>query len=29
MERWAEVHPHYVESFGPAAASIGPPEGFE
>jgi len=26
MERWAEVQPHYVERFGPAAASIGPPE---
>ena len=25
MEAWAEVHSHYVESFGPAAATIGPP----
>ena len=24
-DRWAEVHPHYVESFGPEAATIGPP----
>ena len=24
---WAKVHPHYVESFGPEAATIGPPEG--
>jgi len=29
MERWAEVQPHYVKSFGPAAASIGPPEGLQ
>jgi uncharacterized protein YndB with AHSA1/START domain len=29
MNRWKEVHPHYVESFGPEAATIGPPEGFE
>jgi uncharacterized protein YndB with AHSA1/START domain len=27
MNTWAEVHPHYVESFGPQAATIGPPEG--
>jgi uncharacterized protein YndB with AHSA1/START domain len=27
MSAWGEVHPHYVESFGPAAATIGPPEG--
>lgn len=27
MNTWAEVHPHYVESFGPEAATIGPPEG--
>jgi hypothetical protein len=27
MSRWNEVHPHYVESFGPEAATIGPPEG--
>lgn len=26
-ERWREVHPSYVERLGPAAASIGPPEG--
>lgn len=25
-QRWAEVHPGYVESFGPAAAAIGPPQ---
>ena len=24
-ERWAEVHPGYVEAFGPEAATIGPP----
>ena len=24
--RWAEVHPQYVERFGPEAATIGPPE---
>ncbi|HEV8296451.1 MAG TPA: SRPBCC family protein [Acidimicrobiales bacterium] len=24
-ERWAEVHPGYVEEFGPEAATIGPP----
>jgi uncharacterized protein YndB with AHSA1/START domain len=24
--RWAAVHPEYVGSFGPAAATIGPPE---
>jgi uncharacterized protein YndB with AHSA1/START domain len=29
MAAWSEVHPHYVESFGPEAATIGPPEGFE
>jgi uncharacterized protein YndB with AHSA1/START domain len=27
MSAWGEVHPHYVETFGPAAATIGPPEG--
>ena len=27
MERWDEVHPGYVERFGPDAATIGPPEG--
>ena len=26
MSTWDAVHPHYVESFGPAAATIGPPE---
>jgi uncharacterized protein YndB with AHSA1/START domain len=26
-ERWREVHPGYVEAFGPEAAAIGPPEG--
>jgi uncharacterized protein YndB with AHSA1/START domain len=29
MDRWREVHVHYVEDFGPEAATIGPPEGFE
>lgn len=29
MGRWKEHHAHYVESFGAAAATIGPPEGFE
>ena len=24
---WKEVHPKYVDAFGPAAATIGPPEG--
>jgi uncharacterized protein YndB with AHSA1/START domain len=27
LDRWASVHPHYVEDFGPEAATIGPPEG--
>src|SRR5581483_1054470 len=27
MNAWAEVHPRYVEDFGPEAATIGPPEG--
>jgi uncharacterized protein YndB with AHSA1/START domain len=27
MDTWSEVHPHYVETFGPEAATIGPPEG--
>ena len=27
MDTWAEVHPHYVESFGTEAATIGPPDG--
>jgi uncharacterized protein YndB with AHSA1/START domain len=26
-DRWREVHPYYVEDFGPEAAMIGPPEG--
>ncbi len=25
-ERWQEVHPRYVERFGPEAATMGPPE---
>jgi uncharacterized protein YndB with AHSA1/START domain len=25
-ERWEEVHPRYVERFGPEASSIGPPD---
>jgi uncharacterized protein YndB with AHSA1/START domain len=25
--RWSEVHPSYVEAFGPEASSIGPPQG--
>jgi uncharacterized protein YndB with AHSA1/START domain len=29
MGAWQDVHEHYVESFGPEAATIGPPEGFE
>jgi hypothetical protein len=24
-DRWAQVHPGYVEAFGPQAATIGPP----
>ena len=27
-DRWSEVHPHYVESFGPEASALGPPEGY-
>lgn len=27
MDVWADVHPHYVDEFGPEAATIGPPEG--
>lgn len=27
--RWAEVHPRYVEHFGPEAATVGPPAGWE
>ncbi len=26
---WKDVHPHYEEAFGPEAATIGPPEGFD
>jgi uncharacterized protein YndB with AHSA1/START domain len=26
VERWTEVHPGYVDEFGPEAATIGPPE---
>lgn len=29
MDRWSEVHRHYLERFGPAASTIGPPEGFD
>jgi uncharacterized protein YndB with AHSA1/START domain len=29
MKAWHDVHSHYVESFGPAAATIGPPEGLD
>ena len=29
MPDWKDVHPHYVETFGPEAAAIGPPEGIE
>jgi uncharacterized protein YndB with AHSA1/START domain len=29
MSQWKDVHPRYVESFGPEAAAIGPPEGLE
>ena len=25
VSTWGEVHPHYVETFGPPAATIGPP----
>lgn len=28
MSQWKDVHPRYLESFGPEAATIGPPEGF-
>jgi uncharacterized protein YndB with AHSA1/START domain len=27
MSVWSEVHPRYVDRFGPEAATIGPPEG--
>ena len=26
QERWAQVHPGYVERFGPEAATVGPPQ---
>jgi uncharacterized protein YndB with AHSA1/START domain len=26
--RWAQIHPGYVEAFGPEAATIGPPPGY-
>jgi uncharacterized protein YndB with AHSA1/START domain len=29
MSQWKTVHSKYVESFGPEAATIGPPEGFQ
>jgi uncharacterized protein YndB with AHSA1/START domain len=29
MDRWKEVNQHYVNAFGPEAATIGPPEGLE
>lgn len=29
MDNWKSVHSHYVEAFGPEAATIGPPEAFE
>jgi uncharacterized protein YndB with AHSA1/START domain len=29
MNGWQEVHSRYIDSFGPEAAAIGPPEGFE
>ncbi len=28
-QRWGEVHGKYVEAFGPDAATIGPPEGWD
>ena len=28
QQRWAEMHPRYVEHLGPEASTIGPPEGF-
>jgi uncharacterized protein YndB with AHSA1/START domain len=28
-QRWAQVHPAYVEALGPAASAIGPPPGYE
>jgi uncharacterized protein YndB with AHSA1/START domain len=29
MDKWKAVHSHYVDDFGPEAATVGPPEGFE
>jgi uncharacterized protein YndB with AHSA1/START domain len=28
-QRWGELHPSYVEAFGPAASTVGPPEGWD
>lgn len=28
-EQWKDVHPGYLEAFGPAASTIGPPEGWD
>ena len=28
-EAWKEIHPLYVERFGPEASTIGPPEGWD
>ena len=29
MDGWKDAHTHYIEAFGPEAATIGPPDGFE
>jgi uncharacterized protein YndB with AHSA1/START domain len=29
MDGWRDAHTHYVEDFGPEAATVGPPEGLE
>ncbi len=29
MDGWRDVRDHYIEAFGPEAATIGPPPGFE
>ncbi|MGZ6616782.1 MAG: SRPBCC family protein [Solirubrobacteraceae bacterium] len=29
MDSWKHAHTHYLDAFGPQAATIGPPEGFE
>jgi uncharacterized protein YndB with AHSA1/START domain len=29
MDKWKTAHSHYVGEFGPEAATVGPPEGFE